>query len=45
MVYNPNQDTEPRVQRLLVGSYRETDMEPQGSAGAGLCVFARSQYL
>lgn len=38
MVSKPNEDTEPRVQRLFVGSYPERGMEPQGSAGAGLSV-------
>lgn len=38
MVENPNEDTEPRVQQLFVGSYRETGMGPQGLAGAGFCV-------
>lgn len=42
MVGKPNEDTEPRVQRLFVGSYRETGMGPQGLAGAGFCV---STYL
>ncbi len=32
------EDTEPRVQRLFQGSYRETGMGPQGLAGAGFCV-------
>src|SRR3989344_6159116 len=39
MVRKPNEDTDPRVQRLFVGSYPERGMEPQGSAGAGLNVF------
>jgi|GEM_PF-1483198 hypothetical protein len=39
MVENPNEDTEPRVQRLFVGSYLERGMWPQGLAGAGLSVF------
>ena len=38
MVRNPNEDTEPRVQQLFVGSYRETGMGPQGLAGAGFSV-------
>lgn len=38
MVANPIPDTEPRVQRLLVGSYRKTGMWSQGLAGVGLCV-------
>ena len=33
------EDTEPRVQRLFQGPYRETDMGPQGLASAGLCGF------
>ena len=36
MVRKPNEDTEPRVQRLFVGSCSERGMGPQGSAGAGL---------
>lgn len=43
MVENPNEDTEPRVQRLFVGSYRETGMGPQGSAGAGFNVYMTSR--
>lgn len=31
------EDTEPRVQRLFHGLYRETGVGPQGLAGAGLC--------
>ncbi len=34
----PNEDTEPRVQQLFVGSYRETGMWSQDLAGAGFCV-------
>ena len=37
MVENPDEDTEPHVQRLFIGSYRETGMEPQGLAGVGFC--------
>lgn len=32
------EDTEPHVQRLFHGSYRETGMGPQGLAGVGFCV-------
>ncbi len=39
MVEKPMEDTEPRVQRLFHGSYRETGMGPQGLAGAGLSVY------
>lgn len=35
----PNEDTEPRVQQLFVGSYLERDMGSQGPANAGLCVY------
>ncbi|MBU3924837.1 hypothetical protein KJ854_02785 [Patescibacteria group bacterium] len=35
---NPDEDTEPRVQQLFIGSYSERNMRPQGPAGAGLCV-------
>lgn len=38
MVLKPNEDTEPHVQRLFVGSYRETGMGSQDPAGVGLCV-------
>ena len=34
----PLEDTEPRVQRLFQGPYRETGMGLQGLASAGLCV-------
>jgi len=40
MVENPNEDTEPHVQRLFVGSYRETGMGTQVLASVGLSVFA-----
>ena len=33
----PNNDTEPRVQRLVVGSYTERCMGLKSPAGAGLC--------
>lgn len=33
----PDEGTEPHVQRLFIGSYRETGMEPQGLAGVGFC--------
>ena len=44
---NPNEDTEPRVQQLFVGSYRETGMGPQGLAGAGfsVSVYPFASYL
>lgn len=32
------EDTEPHVQRLFHGSYRETGMGPQGPASVGLSV-------
>jgi len=34
---NPDEDTEPRVQRLFIGSYLERDIWPQGLADAGFC--------
>ncbi len=37
MAEKPDEDTEPHVQRLFIGSYRETGMEPQGLAGVGFC--------
>ena len=37
-VRNPNHDTGPRVQQLVMGSHRETGVESQDSAGAGLSV-------
>jgi len=37
MVEKPIQDTEPRVQQLLYGSYWETNMWSQDLAGVGLC--------
>ena len=39
MAGNPNDDTEPHVQQLVIGSYRETGMGPQGLAGVGFCVY------
>lgn len=38
MAQKPNKDTEPRVQQLFVGSYRETDMGSQDLASAGFSV-------
>jgi len=38
MVQKLNEDTDPRDQLFFVESYLETDMGPQGSAGAGFCV-------
>src|SRR3989344_772548 len=35
----PITNTEPCVQRLVIGPYRETGVGPQGLAGAGLSVF------
>lgn len=42
---NPNEATEPRVQRLFVGSHQETGVEPKGSAGAGLSVLRQHYKL
>mgnify|MGYP001558945266 CR=1 FL=1 len=41
MAQRPIPDTEPRVQRLRNGPYRETGMGPQGLASAGLCVLSK----
>lgn len=38
MAKSPNDDTEPRVQQLVIGLCSERDIGPQGLAGAGLCV-------
>ena len=45
MAQRPLEDTEPRVQRLFQGPYRETGMGPQGLASAGLCVFINNYLL
>jgi len=37
MAQKPIADTEPRVQQLSDGLYRETGIGPQGLAGTGLC--------
>lgn len=34
----PNDDTEPRVQQLVIGLYPERVIGSQDLAGAGLCV-------
>ena len=44
MVENPDEDTEPHVQRLFIGSYRETGMWLQGLASVGFCVPALATY-
>jgi len=44
MVANPMEDTEPHVQSLFHGSYRETCMESQDSAGVGLSVYAPPSF-
>lgn len=44
MVANPNEDTDPRVSVLFVGSYLETGMGPQGPAGVGFSVARASHY-
>lgn len=44
MVEKPNEDTEPHVQQLFVGSYRETGMGPQGLAGVWFCVYLHASY-
>lgn len=38
----PDEDTEPRVQQLFIGPYRETGMGSQDLASAGLSVFMPS---
>jgi hypothetical protein len=38
MVLRPMNDTEPRVQQLIHGLYRETDIGSQDLAGTGFCV-------
>lgn len=42
MVKRPNEDTEPRVQRLFVGLYLETDIGSQDLAGVGFCVYTHA---
>ena len=44
MVKRPLEDTEPCVQQLFQGLYRETDMGSQDLAGVGFCVFHASSY-
>ena len=39
---DPITNTEPRVQRLVIGLCRETGVGPQGLAGAGFSVSTRS---
>lgn len=40
MVEKPNHDTEPRVQQLVIGSYRETGMRSQDLSWRGvLCAY------
>jgi hypothetical protein len=43
MVEKPNEDTEPRVQQLFVGSYLETDMGRKTS-WRGVQCFRASYY-
>lgn len=38
MAQRPDEDTEPSVQRLFIGPYRETGMGSQDLASGGLCV-------
>lgn len=44
MVENPDEDTEPHVQRLFIGSYRETGMWSQDLASVGFSVPALATY-
>ena len=41
MAQSPDEDTEPLVQQLFIGPYRETDMGSQGLASGGLCVLTK----
>ncbi len=45
MVENPNEDTEPHVQRLFVGSYRETGMWSSDLLARGLVSKPYTSYL
>jgi len=38
MAGKPDEDTEPRVQRLFIGSYSERNMWPQGQLARGFVV-------
>ena len=45
MVENPDEDTEPHVQRLFIGSYRETGMWSQDLASVGFCVYGKNKKI
>ena len=45
MAQRPDEDTEPRVQQLFIGPYRETGMGSQDLAGAGLCVSRHNKLM
>lgn len=42
---SPDEDTEPLVQRLFIGPYRETDMGSQDLASGWFCVFMNKKVL
>jgi len=45
MAQRPDEDTEPRVQQLFIGLYRETDIGAQVLANAGLCVLKNMNFF